>query len=110
MRPEDDYPATSPVEAVAESETGEGPGLVDGVDELHRRWHDAQSAFVDDPRRAVQEARELVEDVLDRLRSTFDEERERLEGEWSAGREPSTEDLRQALQRYRTFFDRLLSV
>jgi len=31
-----------------------------------------------------------------------------LEGQWKQGDDVSTEDLRQALQRYRSFFNRLV--
>lgn len=85
------------------------PLLVEGTAELQLRWNDAQAAFVDDPRRAAQEASGLVQEVLDRLARTFDDEQARLEATWTAGSEPSTEDLRLSLRRYREFFDRLLA-
>ena len=78
--------------------------------DLHGRWQEIQAAFVDEPRSAVQRADELVASTMKRLAEMFSEERSRLESEWSRGDEVSTEDLRQALQRYRSFFDRLLSV
>jgi hypothetical protein len=86
------------------------PLLLGDSADLTSRWDRTQAMFVDDPRQAVQEARELVEDVLGRLAGTFDTERGKLEAAWEAGEEPSTEDLRQALRRYRAFFERLLSV
>ena len=73
------------------------------------RWDVIQQGFVDDPRNAVTDADKLVGDVLERLSSTFDQQHQSLEGQWSNG-EPSTEDLRGALQRYRAFFDRLLTL
>jgi hypothetical protein len=73
------------------------------------RWDVVQQGFVDDPRTAVTDADKLVGDVLDRLSKTFDEQHRTLEGQWSNG-EPSTEDLRSALQRYRAFFQRLLAI
>ncbi|NED96560.1 hypothetical protein G1H11_14715 [Phytoactinopolyspora alkaliphila] len=88
---------------------GDGPLLLGDSTDLVSRWDHAQSTFVDDPRLAVQEARDLVEDVLGKLASSFDEERGRLEATWEAGGEPTTEDLRQALRRYRLFFERLLA-
>ena len=73
------------------------------------RWDVIQVGFVDDPRTAVTDADKLVTDVLQRLSTTFDEQHRGLEGQWSNG-EPSTEDLRSALQRYRAFFERLLAL
>jgi hypothetical protein len=74
------------------------------------RWHDVQSRFVDEPRHAVEEADQLVAAVISRLAEVFAGERDVLEHEWSKGQDVSTEELRQALRRYRSFFDRLLSV
>jgi hypothetical protein len=65
--------------------------------------------FVDEPRRAVEQADALVADLMQRLASVFSDERKSLEGQWDRGDDVSTEDLRVALQRYRSFFDRLLS-
>jgi hypothetical protein len=73
-------------------------------------WNDIQITFVDEPRGAVEKADALVARVIQRLAQVFADERGRLEGEWSKGGDVSTEDLRLALQRYRSFFDRLLSV
>jgi hypothetical protein len=78
--------------------------------ELRDRWTDVQSAFVDEPRTAVEQADALVADVMKRLATGFADERKSLEGQWSRGDDVSTEDLRLAMQRYRSFFDRLLSV
>jgi len=74
------------------------------------RWTDVQTAFVDEPRRAVEQADGLVAEVVKRLATSFADERAKLEGQWGRGDDVSTEDLRLALQRYRAFFDRLLSV
>jgi hypothetical protein len=74
------------------------------------RWHEVQSHFVDEPRHAVEEADQLVAAVISRLAEVFAGERDVLEREWSKGQDVSTEDLRQALRRYRSFFDRLLSM
>jgi hypothetical protein len=74
------------------------------------RWQEIQTGFVDEPRAAVQEADTLVAEVMRQLARTFADERRQLEGQWSEGEEISTEDLRLALRRYRSFFDRLLSV
>ena len=73
------------------------------------RWQELQTGFVDEPRRTVEQADELVAQVMQRLAESFASERERLEGQWGRGEDVSTEDLRVALQRYRAFFRRLLS-
>jgi hypothetical protein len=73
-------------------------------------WHDIQGGFVDEPRHAVEKADELVATVIKRLAEVFANERDTLEAAWAKGNDVSTEDLRQALRRYRSFFDRLLSV
>ncbi len=78
--------------------------------DFHKRWTDIQTAFVDEPRHAVERADELVAQVIKRLADSFAQERSKLEGQWGRGDNVSTEDLRIALQRYRAFFDRLLSV
>jgi hypothetical protein len=74
------------------------------------RWRDIQGAFVDDPRTAVKEADGLVAETMKRMADMFSGERNRLEHEWDQGDNVSTEDLRQVLRRYRSFFNRLMSV
>jgi hypothetical protein len=81
----------------------------DQVLDLQTRWEVIQQGFVDDPRSAVKDADSLVDELLEKLSSTFDEQQRSLESQWSDG-EPSTEDLRSALQRYRAFFNRLLTI
>jgi hypothetical protein len=73
------------------------------------RWDDVQARFVDDPRGTVKDADALVNDVMERLTQTFTDERSSLESQWSEGKDASTEDLRVAMQRYRSFFARLLA-
>ena len=82
----------------------------DVVNQLQSQWTDIQAGFVDEPRRAVERADGLVAEAIKRLAETFANERGQLEGQWDRGGDVSTEDLRQALQRYRSFFSRLLSV
>ncbi len=96
----------------AETSQHDSESLFGGIDMsgLRSRWDDVQAAFVDDPRECVQKADRLVSDVVDQLTTGFAEARSRLEEQWSRGQEASTEDLRQALKRYREFFQRLLSV
>jgi len=76
---------------------------------LRQRWNDAQARFVDDPREAVQTADGLVAELMQSLASGFSQHKGRLESAWQSGDAPDTEELRQALQRYRSFFNRLLS-
>ena len=73
------------------------------------RWEEIQASFVDEPRDSVAQADALVADLMQRLATGFSAERERLEGQWDSGDDVSTEDLRVALTRYRSFFERLLS-
>jgi len=77
---------------------------------LRNRWSEVQTAFVDEPRTAVQQADGLVAAAMKRLAEVFAEERSKLEQQWDRGDNVSTEDLRVALQRYRSFFQRLLSI
>jgi len=80
------------------------------VGDYRSRWSSVQTAFVDEPRRAVEDADNLVASLMKQLAEGFANERSRLEGQWDRGDNVSTEDLRLALQRYRSFFDRLLKV
>jgi carotenoid cleavage dioxygenase-like enzyme len=73
------------------------------------RWREIQADFVDHPRQAMQDADALVAGLMQQLAQTFAQERQQLEGQWSRGDDVSTEDLRVSLQRYRAFFERLLS-
>ena len=77
-------------------------------DDLRERWHALQARFVDEPQETVKDADSLVAELLRDLAQSFDEARSRLEGQWSSGGDVSTEDLRVTLQRYRSFFERLL--
>ena len=77
---------------------------------LRTQWDSIQVGFVDEPRKAVEEADGLVAVAMKRLAEQFAEERSRLEEQWDRGGDISTEDLRLALRRYRSFFGRLLSV
>ncbi|SBS76733.1 conserved hypothetical protein [uncultured Mycobacterium sp.] len=88
-------------------------GMLFADDELvgmRARWDSVQAGFVDDPRDCVQKADGLVSDLVDQLTSGFAQARSRLEEQWARGEQASTEDLRVALKRYRSFFERLLSV
>ncbi len=83
--------------------------LVGGADQFAARWQSVQVTFVDEPRRAVEDADRLVREVMDRMTELFSSQRAELEQAWHSGGQASTEDLRVALQRYRSFFERLLA-
>lgn len=104
---------------------GQGPETLDGVaavsepmplfsesemGEFRSQWSKLQTGFVDEPRRAVEDADKLVASVMQRLAEGFANERSGLEKQWDRGDNASTEDLRVALQRYRSFFGRLLKL
>jgi len=77
--------------------------------ELFRtRWNEIQGKFVDDPRSAVQQADGLVSEVIEKITQMFANEHSSLDGEWNQGVDVSTEDLRKALQHYRSFFNRMV--
>lgn len=75
---------------------------------LHTRWNEIQSRFVDEPRSAVQQADTLVSEVIEKITRMFANKHSSLEAQWKQGNDVSTEDLRKALQRYRSFFNRLV--
>jgi hypothetical protein len=80
----------------------------DRNEELSGRWQDIQASFVDEPQKSVEEADALVADLMRQVTDGLASQRNALESQWAAGDDVSTEDLRVALKRYRTFFDRLL--
>jgi hypothetical protein len=84
--------------------------LAEEVNDFRAQWDAIQVGFVDEPRQAVQQADSLVAAAMKRLAEMFAAERAKLEGQWDRGDNVSTENLRFALRRYRSFFGRLLSV
>ena len=90
---------------------GADMALLDPTDgeRFQQRWSDVQARFVDDPQGAVQTADGLVAELMQSLARGFSDHKVRLESAWQSGSDPDTEELRQALQRYRSFFNRLLS-
>ncbi len=97
----DSAPAESePMPLFSESEMGD----------FRSQWSKIQTGFVDEPRQTVEGADKLVAAVMQRLAEGFANERSGLEKQWDRGDNVSTEDLRIALQRYRSFFDRLLKL
>lgn len=104
-------PAVNNVPARAGDASGPAPLLpANEIQDLRAKWTDIQAGFVDKPREAVEGADAMVASVMQRLAETFANERSKLETQWSHGDNASTEDLRVALQHYRSFFDRLLSL
>ena len=84
--------------------------IANEANELRARWDGIQVGFVDEPRKSVQEADALVSATITRLAEMFAAERQKLEQQWDRSENISTEDLRLALQRYRSFFARLLAI
>jgi hypothetical protein len=80
------------------------------ANDFRTRWNAVQSSFVDDPGQAVRKGDELVAQVMKSLAESFAHERARIEGQMNANESLSTEALRLALQRYRSFFERLLAL
>jgi hypothetical protein len=94
----------------AEKQIFSGSSLVGDPEALRRQWESVQVGFVDDPRRTVQDAERLVSMVVEELVDNFRLQRQALEASWSEGSDRSINDLRQAFQRYRDFFERLLQI
>jgi hypothetical protein len=90
--------------------TGTATDLVADPEALLARWQEVQVSFVDDPRDSVRTADALVQEVIEHMRQRFMAERAEMEQQWSSGDEASTEDMRLLLQKYRTFFNRLIRV
>ena len=109
-------PSTTPVgesishEAPISTNAGSSTALLDHEESEHlrTRWNEIQGNFVDEPRSAVQQADALVTEVIEKITQMFSNEHSSLEGQWKQGNDVSTEDLRKALQRYRSFFNRLV--
>ncbi len=78
------------------------------LDHFRTRWNEIQGKFVDEPRTAVQQADALVAEVVDNITQMFAKNHSTLESQWNQGNDVSTEDLRKALQQYRSFFNRLV--
>ena len=80
------------------------------IDELQSRWNSIQIEFVDDPRASVKQADELVTEAVERIKQAFANQRTLLDEQWTNLEDISTEDLRIALQSYRSFLNRLLTI
>ena len=108
--PEAPLNETTPHEAIASMNVGSLAPLLNREDSEHlrTRWNEIQGKFVDEPRVAVQQADALVSEVLKQVIQIFANEHSTLESQWNQGNDVSTEDLRKALQHYRSFFNRLV--
>ncbi|OGO25906.1 MAG: hypothetical protein A2Y54_09620 [Chloroflexi bacterium RBG_16_51_16] len=97
-------------EAPIGTNAGSSAALLNREESEHfrTRWDEIQGKFVDEPRAAVEQADALVSEVIERITQMFTNEHSSLEGQWNQGNDVSTEDLRKALQRYRSFFNRLV--
>lgn len=104
-RPTDREAGTGPARAGADEPL---LGAQDAA-EYHKRWSEIQGRFVDDPQDAVRSADALVAEVMQSLARTFSAHKQGLEGQWGQGEQVATEELRLALQHYRSFFNRLLN-
>lgn len=78
--------------------------------DFRSRWDAVQRGFVDDPQAAVRAGDELVAQVIKSLAETFAKQRAELDGDRKTADESTTETLRLSLRRYRSFFERLLSI
>lgn len=118
-----DEPVANQQRARVEEQTVENRSVTDSLNEaleplfeeteaekFRTHWLSIQSKFVDNPRESVREADELVAGVLKSVTMSFHERRTSLEKQWNSGGDASTEDLRLALKRYRSFFERLLTL
>ena len=109
------YADRSARDAAGEGSAAAGPGpraslLADGeLQSMTVRWKDIQAEFVDEPSRAIHQADALVAELMQRLAAMFASERAELEERLAGDHQVSTEDLRQGLRLYRSFFERLLA-
>jgi hypothetical protein len=107
-------PTPSP-EAAAGAPPGATPALRPGAllavdaEAVRRQFIDIQAGFVDEPRQAVEQAGNLVEELHRKVMESLQAERGQLSDALDA-EEASTEDLRQALRAYRAYVDRLLGL
>ncbi|MFB7740197.1 hypothetical protein ACFC08_38995 [Streptomyces sp. NPDC056112] len=103
--------ATTGAAGTPDTSDDEAPRLLTEEEDqgFRGRWQEIQNKFVDDPRKAVHDADALVADVMQTLATTFAQHKQDLEDQWGQGAQVDTEELRRALRRYRSFFNRLLS-
>ncbi|MCP2316299.1 hypothetical protein APR12_001636 [Nocardia amikacinitolerans] len=77
------------------------------IERLRTEWRTVQGSFIDNPGEAVSHADNLVANTIDHLTAAYSEHRRALTTRWSE--DPDTEDLRNTLRAYRTFFNQLLT-
>ena len=107
----DERPKGAPSIAQNKAEMADGPLFrEEELQNFRSRWDQVQGSFVDEPRLAVEQADSLVANMVKRLAEEFSTARADLEKQWDTGSEVSTEELRQVLRRYRSFFNRLLPI
>lgn len=107
-RPQPDSTPADPDEAGSAQDGPHALLPTEEADSFWERWQDVQTSFVDNPRRALEQANALVREVMKRITETFTQEQGSLEGQWASGEDVTTEEMRVVLQRYRSFFERLL--
>jgi hypothetical protein len=97
-------------EAPVDTNAGSSPALIsrEESERFRTRWNEIQGKFVDEPRSAVQQADALVSEVVGQITQMLASGQSSLKSQWNQGNDVSTEDLRKALQRYRSFFNRLV--
>jgi hypothetical protein len=97
-------------ESPIDTNAGSSTALLNREESEHfrTRWNEIQGKFVDEPRAAVEQADALVSEVIEQITQMFANEHSSLEGQWNQDNDVSTEDLRKALQHYRSFFNRLV--
>lgn len=102
-----DHPFPHPAEPVRAPRSNE---LIDSesVSALRNEWDAIQALFVDDPRTAVVRADELLVRAFTALSNAIARDRAQIHERWS--HDPTTEDLRLSMQRYRQHLCRLLGV
>jgi hypothetical protein len=104
-------PVETVIQMASTTKVGASPAALlnhEESEQFRTRWNEIQGKFVDEPRDAVQQADALVAEVVAQITQMFAREHSSLESQWNQGSEVSTEDLRKALQHYRTFFNRLV--
>ena len=88
----------------------DGPILsTDQLASLRRRWGAVQAGFVDDPRRAVEVADDIVAEAVGALQAAIDDRRREVAEPWREDADASTDALLVAFQSYRSVFERVLS-
>jgi hypothetical protein len=91
---------------VAEPELTLASPVADDSTSADARWHEILAMFVDDPRSSVELAAGLVDDSAEALVTFVQERQHALLSAWQ-GDDAGTEEMRIALQQYRTFWNRI---